>query len=55
MFRSMEQTIDRETFHFCGMEVIGHKYFGSVPTVTDEDRKKMLEEVARVASAWPVK
>jgi hypothetical protein len=37
------------------LEVIGHKYFGSVPTVTDEERKKMLEEVAGIAASWPVK
>ncbi len=54
MFKSMEQTIDKETFQFCGMEVIGHKYFGSVATVTDEERKKMLEEVATLTAAFPV-
>ncbi len=53
--KSMEQIIDNETFRFCGMEMAGHKYFGSVPTVTDEDRKKMLEEVAQIAASWPVK
>ncbi|MDD5225588.1 MAG: NAD(P)H-dependent oxidoreductase [Candidatus Omnitrophica bacterium] len=51
--KSMEQIIDNETFRFCGMEMVGHKYFGSVPTVTDEDRKKMLEEVAGIAASWP--
>ena len=53
--KSMEQIIDNETFRFCGMEMVGHKYFGSVPTVTVEERKKMLEEVAAVAAAWPVR
>ena len=53
--KSMEQIIDNETFRFCAMEMVGHKYFGSVPTVTDEDRKKMLEEVAAIAASWPVK
>lgn len=51
--KSMEQIIDNETFRFCGMEMIGHKYFGSVPTVTDEERKKMLEEAAQIAAGWP--
>jgi NAD(P)H dehydrogenase (quinone) len=55
LFKSMEHLIDKETFRFCGMEMVGHKYFGSVPTVTDEDRKKMLEEVAGIAASWPVK
>lgn len=53
MMKSMEQTVDQETFRFCGLEMLGHKYFGSVPTVSDEDRKKMLEEVAGIAAAWP--
>lgn len=54
MMKSMKQAIDEETFQFCGMEMTGHKYFGSVPTVTDEERKKMLEEVALLAAAWPI-
>jgi len=53
IFKSMEQLTDQETFRFCGMEVIGHQYFGSVPTVTQEERIKMLEEVARIAAALP--
>jgi len=53
--KSMEQIIDNETFKFCGMEMIGHKYFGSVPTVTDEERKKMLEEVFGIAAGWPLR
>lgn len=52
--KCMEQLIDNETFRFCAMEIVGHKYFGSVPTVTEEERKKMLEEVSRIAASWPV-
>jgi NAD(P)H dehydrogenase (quinone) len=32
-------------FGLCGMEVILHEFFYAVPFVTDEDRKKMLEEL----------
>ena len=53
--KSMEQLIDNETFKFCAIEMVGHKYFGSVPNVADEERKKMLEEVAGIAASWPVK
>ena len=53
--KSMEQIIDNETFRFCGMEMVGHKYFGSVPTVTVEERRKMLDEVAAIAAAWPLR
>ncbi|HUO76603.1 MAG TPA: NAD(P)H-dependent oxidoreductase [Thermodesulfovibrionales bacterium] len=44
-FKSMGQITDTGVFAFCGCEVLGHKYFPSVPYVTDSDRKKMLEEV----------
>jgi len=54
-FKAMEILMDGEIFRFCGLEVTGHKYFGSVPTVADEDRKKMLEEVAGITASWPVK
>jgi NAD(P)H dehydrogenase (quinone) len=54
-FKGMELLMDGEIFRFCGLEVTGHKYFGSVPTVADEDRKKMLEEVAGIAASWPAK
>ncbi len=45
MYRSFAQTIDSGIFRFSGMEVIDHIYYASVPYVTDEDRKKMLENV----------
>ncbi|WP_028950404.1 NAD(P)H-dependent oxidoreductase [Sulfurihydrogenibium subterraneum] len=35
-------------FTFCGMKVIQHKIFYAVPYVSDEERKKMLEEVKAV-------
>ena len=44
-FKSMGQITDTGIFAFCGCEVIGHKYFPSVPYVTDSDRKRMLNEV----------
>jgi NAD(P)H dehydrogenase (quinone) len=45
MFKSIGQTIDDGIFRFCGMEVIAHKYLTAVPYVTDDDRKKMLEDL----------
>ena len=45
MYRSFEQTIDSGVFRFSGMEVIDHIYYASVPYVTAEDRKTMLEDV----------
>lgn len=48
-FDSMNQLLDKIAFQFCGLEVIGHKYFGSVVTCPPEERKAMLEEVRRLA------
>jgi NAD(P)H dehydrogenase (quinone) len=45
MFRSFDQTIDSGIFRFSGMEVIDHIYYASVPYITDEDRKKMLDNI----------
>ena len=45
MYRSFAQTIDSGIFRFSGMEVIDHIYYASVPYVTVEDRKTMLEDV----------
>lgn len=45
MFRSMGQTIDEGIFRFCGMEIIEHKYLTAIPYITENDRKKMLEDL----------
>ncbi len=45
MHDSLKKTMDFGIFNFCEMEVIGHKFFGAVPMVSDEERKKMLEEL----------
>ena len=45
MFKSMGQTIDEGIFRFCGMEIIEHKYLTAIPYITENDRKKMLEDL----------
>jgi len=50
MLQSMGQTIDDGIFRFCALEVLGHRYFGEVPTTTPENRAKMLEQVAGMAA-----
>lgn len=52
LFKAMESTIDKSTFEFCGFEMLGHKYFGSVQTVSDEERKVMLAEVEKIAGSF---
>ncbi len=44
-FQMMNMSMDMAIFQFSGMEVIGHKYFSSVPYVSDQDRKQMLAEL----------
>lgn len=46
---ALARTIENGVFGFCGMEVVQHKFFYAVPTSTDEQRKRMLEEVASLA------
>ncbi len=44
-FKMMNMSIDMAIFRFSGMKVIRHKYFSSVPYVSQQDRKKMLNEL----------
>ncbi len=41
----MGQTIDERICRFCGMKIIEHKYLTAIPYITDNDRKKMLEDL----------
>lgn len=52
MVESMTNSIDSGIFAFCGMGVLKHKYFFAVPTVSDEERKKMLEEVKEIVKNY---
>ncbi len=44
-FKMMNMSMDMAIFQFSGMKVLGHKYFSSVPYVSQQDRKKMLKEL----------
>jgi NAD(P)H dehydrogenase (quinone) len=50
LFKSMDHIFDDITCQFCALKVIGHKYFMSVNEVDDAQRKKMLQEVKKIAS-----
>lgn len=45
LISSMETSIDVGILDYCGLNVITHKFFYSVPHVDKEAREKMLEEV----------
>ena len=49
IFKSMNMITDDIIFKFCGLQVIGHKYFCSVTTCRDEERRAMLEQVKQLA------
>jgi NAD(P)H dehydrogenase (quinone) len=44
-FKMMNMAMDMAIFQFSGMKVMGHKYFSSVPYVSQQERKKMLKEL----------
>ena len=48
-FKCMDKLMDEIAFEFCGLEVLGHTYFGSVTVCSDEERKSMLEQVRQLA------
>ncbi len=51
-FESMDKLMDEVTFDFSGIQPLWHEYFGSVPLVSDAERKKMLEKVRGLAAAF---
>lgn len=45
IYKAYEKMVDAKVFGFCGIEVIAHRYFPSVPYVDETARAAMLEEV----------
>jgi NAD(P)H dehydrogenase (quinone) len=43
MTDAMKKTSDTGIWGFCGVESVGHIFFGSIPAVDDTTRKGMLE------------
>ncbi len=48
LFEAVNKAIASALHQFCGIEPIEHKFFISVPLVTDDERKKMLEEARKI-------
>lgn len=46
---ALKKTIEEGTYGFCGIKVTMHKYFYAVPYVTDQARKKMLEDLRGIS------
>ncbi len=47
----IKKTIDG-TYEFCGIEVLEHKFFFSVPYVSDKERKEMLKETEEIINKY---
>ncbi len=52
MTKSMNQTSEQGIFGFCGMDVVAHRYFGAVPSVSQEQRQVMLAEVSKLVEKF---
>jgi NAD(P)H dehydrogenase (quinone) len=48
-FDAMNRLMDGILFDFAGLKPLEHKYFGSVVLTTDDERRRMLEEVVDLA------
>jgi len=51
MSAAMRKTSDLGILGFCGFEMIGHLFFGGVPSVDDSTRKGYLEKVKEAVAA----
>lgn len=49
MFHSMEKTVDEGIFEFCGMKVLKHLYFCTVPHNQHITRENMLSQIGELA------
>ncbi|MBM7867664.1 flavodoxin family protein [Heliobacterium gestii] len=45
MTEALKKTSDTGILAFCGLESVGHLFFGAVPTVDDSARQAMLKEL----------
>ncbi|MDP4205912.1 MAG: NAD(P)H-dependent oxidoreductase [Bacteroidota bacterium] len=45
MVDALKKTSDHGIFEFCGVEVLGHKFFGEIASVSDQVREEYLNEV----------
>lgn len=52
MLTSITQTLDECMSDFTGIQVLAHKYFGSVTSCSDEERLMMLEEIKELAAQF---
>ncbi|CAM4261412.1 NAD(P)H-dependent oxidoreductase [Paenibacillus alkaliterrae] len=49
MYDGLKITSDTGIYEFCGIEPVGHIFFGGVTQTDDAERKRMLEEVKEKA------
>lgn len=49
MLTAMETVIDNGIFKMCEMDVVGHYFYGNLVARGDENRKKILQQVKKIA------
>ena len=49
VFKAMDVTIGECLAGFCGMTLIESRYLNSIPSITDAERQKMLDEISSFA------
>lgn len=52
MYEALRMTVDKGIFEFTGMQVIDHRYFTSIMSATDKQRKAYLDEVTELARQY---
>lgn len=52
MTEALKKTSDTGIFEFCGIESVGHLFFGSVPQAEDEELRQMLAQVKDAAGKF---
>ncbi len=52
LIENFNMIIDYGVFEFCEMNVKSHKYFNSVPFVTDSERKEMLSNIKKMVESY---
>ncbi|HEU5138636.1 MAG TPA: NAD(P)H-dependent oxidoreductase [Bacillales bacterium] len=52
MADSLKQMLEDGLFDFCGLETVGHLYFGNAVLATAKEHERMLEEVRMLATRF---
>ncbi len=49
LIENLNHIVDYGIFEFCGMEVVAHEYFWSIPFLSEEEKENILKEIKKWA------